>query len=167
MRTRRTLILMSLLAALLMLMTGVAQAANPKSHPVRERIEGSLVAPPTLAPEGRCSELALLIQYQGEGILTGVGKVDFISSHCSYLTPDGQLAGRYGEADMVMTTRSGDEIYATYAGYQIDEFRYLENLQITGGSGKYSGSSGALVEIVNVDLTTFDVSVRGWGWILR
>jgi hypothetical protein len=167
MRRSRTIILLSLFTALLMLIAGVAQAANPKYHPVRERIEGSLVSEPVLAPEGRCSQPALLISFHGEGILTGVGKVDFTTTHCSYLTPDFQLAGRYGEADMVMMTRSGDEIYATYEGYQIDEDHYLEHLQVTGGSGKYSGTTGTLVEIVTVDLTNFDVSIRGWGWILR
>ena len=118
-----------------------------------------------VAPQGRCAELALLISYEGEGIITGVGKVSFATSHCSYLTPDGQLAGRYGEAEMVMLTPAGDEIYATYSGQQIDDTRYLEFLTITGGTGMYEGAVGSMIEIVTVDLATFDVSIRGWGWI--
>ena len=167
MRRSRSTILLSLFTALLMLFASVAQASDSTRIPVRERIEGSLAGPPILAPEGRCSELALLISYQGEGILTGVGKVSFATTHCSYLTPEGHLAGRYGEAEMVMVTRSGDEIYATYSGYQIDETRYLEFMRITGGTGRFDEAAGALMEIVTVDLATFDVSIRGWGWMLR
>lgn len=166
MRTTKTVTLLSLLTALLMLIATVAQATSPQPLPVRERLEGSLAAIPVPAPEDRCSQPALLLQYAGEGTLSHVGKVAFTSTHCSYLTAEGQPSGRYGEAVLVMVGPRGDEIHATYEGRPLDATHYLEIMEITGGTGRFAQATGEIVEIVTLDMTTFGVSVRGWGWIV-
>jgi len=162
---KKSVVVMTLITAFLMMYTTSAQATGSRPMPVRERIEGSLTAMPVVAPEGRCSELALLLSYAGEGTLSRIGKVTFTTTHCSYLTPEGQPTGRYGEAEMVLVTGNGDEIHATYEGRQLDETRYLEFMRIRGGTGEFTNARGSILEIVAVDLTTFDVSIRGWGWI--
>ena len=168
MRTRRTLTLMTLMAAFLMLMTSVAQAAGPRAEPVRESLEGHVAGMPAPAPDGRCAELALLVPYAGQGHLSGIGDVTFETTHCSYLDPvTYELLGRYGEADLVMTTESGDEIHATYKGRQLDETRYFEVMRITGGTGEFEDARGLIFEILTVDLSDFSISISGWGWIIK
>lgn len=168
MRTRRAITVMSLLAAVLMLFASVAQAANPRPQPIRERLEATFAGIEVPAPEGRCSKPAALLHYVGQGTISRIGKVTMVSSHCSYVTDTGEPSGRYGEAEMVIkVTDSLDEIYGTYSGYQLDETRYLEFLRIKGGTGQFADVRGSLIEIVTVDLESFNVSIRGWGWMLR
>ena len=166
MRTRRTLTLMTFMTAFLMLMTSVAQAGGPKAEPVRESLEGNFAGIAIPAPTGRCSAPAALLSYAGTGYLGGVGDVTFTSAHCSYVLPEGE-PGRYGEAVLTMVTADGDEIHATYKGRQLDETRYFEVLRIVGGTGDFEDASGVIFEIVTVDLTTYNVSIRGWGWIVK
>lgn len=168
MTTRRNLTLMSLVAAVLMLMTSVAQATGPRAKPVRESLQGEFIGIEAPAPAGRCSDLALQLSYAGSGRISGIGDVTFESTHCSYLDSDFESTGRYGEAELVMTvTATGDEIYATYEGRQLDETRYFEVLRMKGGTGEFADARGVIFEIVTLDPATFNVSIRGWGWMVK
>ena len=167
MRTRKPVTVMALLSALPMMTTTVAQATTSRPLPIRERLEAAFAGIEIPDPKGRCSEPALVLRYVGEGTISHLGRVTFASSHCSYVTSTGELTGRYGEAEMVIEAANGDQVHATYSGRQIDETRYLEFMTITGGTGRFSEARGALVEIVTLDLATFNVSIRGWGWIVK
>ena len=169
MRTRRTMAIVVVLVVMVMAFATVAQATPRKVLPIRVMTEAVFVPEQSIipAPEGRCSGPALLLHYSGEGTMGGLGEVTFESDHCSYLEDDWEtLAGRYGEAEMVITVlENGDRIHASYEGRQLNDTRYLEFLRITGGTGVYTGATGAAYEIVTVDLTTFTASIRGGGWI--
>lgn len=149
------------------LTASLPREAGQGPQPARQRMEGRLTAVTALLPKGRCSGPAQLCAYAGEGTLSHVGRVSFHSTHCAYLTAEGQPNGRLGEARMVMITPNGEEIHATYAGQRLDEPKYLAFMRIIGGSGEYSEVTGSLVAIIKVDPTTSDVSIRGWGWIAR
>jgi len=161
----RSVTAMFLPTALLMIIASSAQATPTRPLPLRERFKGSLAVMPALAPEDRCNEPALLLSYDGEGTMSHLGQVTWSSNHCNYLTPEGYPSGRYGEADLVIVAASGDEIHATYDGHQIDDTRYLDLMRITGGTGPFAEARGAALEIVTLDLATFDLWLRGWGWI--
>lgn len=165
--TSKSVIVMTLFTALLMMIAIVARASDSKPLPLRESLEGSVAAAPVVAPEDRCSGPALLMSYAGDGTFSHVGKVAFSSTHCSYLTEDGQMTGRYGEGQMVAVTPAGDEIYATYRGHHHEGNVYHESTEIVGGTGRFSQATGDINGIVTVDMANLDVSIRGWGWILR
>lgn len=98
--------------------------------------------------------------------MSHVGDVTFHSTLCSYLTPEGLPSGRYSEAEVVVVTTTGDEIYSACTCRPFDETRCLGFIRITGGSGQYEGARGSLIAITTVDPATLDVSIRSWGWML-
>jgi hypothetical protein len=134
--------------------------------PARQHIEGYLTA--TICPPGddRCSSPAWLVVCTGEGELSHIGRVTWAASHCSYLTPEGAPNVCCGEPKLVMVTRSGEEIDATYDGRLLTDWRYVGLVRFTGGSGEFSEISGSLQAIAMIDPTTSRVSVRGWGWMV-
>lgn len=147
-----------------MLTASVTRETSPGPLPARQRMESRLTGVVARPPRGRCTRPALLCAYTGEGTLSHVGSVRFHSTHCVYATAGGRPNGHFGEAEMVMVTPGGEEIYATYTGQRFAESKYLVFIRVTGGSGKYSEMTGSLVAIATLDPATSDVFIRGWGW---
>jgi hypothetical protein len=105
-------------------------------------------------PIGICEDGRYLMQLEGVGQVTHMGKVTWLSTHCL----DFQTFA-YSEGTAVLTAANGDELYATYYG-QVDPFEstWIEYETWSGGTGRFADAVGESVTSGPVDLTQFPLT---------
>lgn len=164
MRTRGLPIIAAVTAIVLLIATA-ALAAPTEDLPFNERLEGHLTTEPGPAPQGRCSAPALLLSYAGEGNISHMGKVTWSSTHCTYVNDHWEPIGQFGQAELVIVAANGDEVHGTYEGSVTGPTTFIETMTITGGTGRFLGAIGVAAETGSLDPVTYDIEIRGEGWI--
>lgn len=150
-----------------MFMASLARAVPPGPLPVRARMKGRFKTPPEQAGGGVPSSPPISQTCAGHGTLTKVGQIRFQWRPCSETANRDHLGARREEAEITLVTPTLDEVHAISSGVQLDDTRSLELIQIVGGSGELEAVSGSLIAIITLDSTGSEMSIRGWGWMIR
>jgi hypothetical protein len=102
---------------------------------------------------GRCSVLSnWVIGMAGSGEAARLGDITWSVEHCSQFTPTGpNMAGHGTYTDGLVTyvADNGDELYFTHTGSFdiVDGVSYITGTgTITGGTGRFAGASGTILE---------------------
>jgi len=167
--TKRSITVVTAVIALVLTFAATALAAPAKQLPFKEDLGGG-VTNVVLAEDfvggetfdGRCSEPSqMLTSMAGTGRVSHMGRVSWTSQHCTQL-----FAGTFGDAKLVITAANGDSLYGTYSGWMTGEASFAEVMTIISGTGRFAGATGTVSEAGSYDATTFDLEIRGDGWIL-
>jgi hypothetical protein len=117
--------------------------ADMVSHPTHGMWNGTdyLVGPcpdtNNTFPEG-----ALLAVNIGQGVMTHIGKSNFISVSCLYFTSETEVAG---SGWMIVTTSNGDTIHVSIDftnDLSVPPGSWTEHESIVGGTGRFEGATG-------------------------
>ncbi|MCJ7782152.1 MAG: hypothetical protein MUQ27_15165, partial [Acidimicrobiia bacterium] len=94
------------------------------------------------------------------GTISHLGRVSWTTEHCFQV-----FLGTFGDAVLVITSANGDQLYGTYDGVLTSGTTFVEDMIITGGTGRFAGASGVVAEAGWFDLATGYMEVTGDGWI--
>ena len=166
--TKRSITVVLAATALVLTFAVSALAAPTQQVPFKEDLSGG-VTNVVLAEnfvdgetfDGRCSEPSqMLTSMAGTGTVSHMGRVSWTSQHCTQL-----FAGTFGDATLVITAANGDSLYGTYSGWMTGETSFAEIMTIIGGTGRFAGATGIVSEAGSYDAATFELGIRGEGWI--
>lgn len=79
----------------------------------------------------------------GTGTATKIGPITVTSTDCINPLPPSFTSFGFASHNVVLTTSSGDQLYATYAGILSAEGRINGSYVIYGGTGRYAHAVGA------------------------
>lgn len=166
--TKRSITAVIAVAALVLTFATAAVAAPTEQLPFKENLSGGvtnivfaedLIAGDTF--DGRCTKPSqMLTSMGGTGNVSHLGRVSWTSQHCTQL-----FAGTFGDADLVIMAANGDRLNGTYSGWFTGETSFAEIMTILGGTGRFAGAAGVVNEVGSFDAVTFDLEIRGEGWI--
>jgi hypothetical protein len=130
-----------------------AQALAGKQVPLKGKDSGSF----TLTADG-CGSGVFAVVVDDSGKATHLGKYAYHSNEC-FDPVTGAFAGTF-----TMTAANGDTISGTYAGTVVtvvgDVGYYEQDNEITGGTGRFAGASGAFHLSGIANLATLESSQR-------
>jgi hypothetical protein len=161
----------TVLAAFLLLV-GVSSAATASSTgvPIEERLSGYTTSITYADPgdvlatsdvEGRCETPSNWVSTsRGTGTISHLGRVSWVTEHCFQLS-----SATFGEADLVIVAANGDMLFGTYDGAMTGATTFVEEMVITGGTGRFVGASGVVAESGWFDPATGYMEVTGGGVI--
>jgi len=167
-KPKRVSIVASAVAVVLMVAVPAA-AGKPTERPIVEDLTGYVIGM-QLAPAfpdgntfgGRCSVPSQWISTSaGSGVMSHLGSVSWTLEHCYQL-----FAGTFGDARVVITAANGDRLYGTFDGVMTGETTFMETLIVTGGTGRFTGASGAIDETGWFDPDSGYMEVTGVGSIV-
>lgn len=130
-----------ILSLLVLLMAGVAYAAEEESLPFIGIIKGN-AAPVPLDPP-----CIIENRESGDGFATHIGRITSVTSHeIAVFCPDPPDEGVVN-GDMEISNASGDVLYLTYTTQakinpDLKEISFRGPYQVTGGEGRYENASG-------------------------
>jgi hypothetical protein len=159
------------IVALLVATVPAAVAASLMERPLKEDLSGyatGIVYAEDFAVGDtfgeRCSQPSQWISTSaGTGTISHLGRVSWRTEHCFQLFRG--TFGAFGDAVLVVTSVNGDQLYGTYDGVMTGETTFVEEMIITGGTGRFAGASGVVTEAGWFDPGTGYMEITGDGWI--
>ena len=135
---RRTLILLVAAAALasLLLVPAASAQRGGTDRPFHTTLVGSIHFEFDAVSPSNCAGVTTLSEGTGEA--THLGRVTVAWSHCP-TEPEYIMDGR-----MILTAANGDQLYGLY------DHDNLSAVTVTGGTGRFSGATGSLVNDIVV-----------------
>ncbi len=167
----RSIAVIFAIAALLVAVVPAAFAASLKERPLKEDLSGYATGIVYAEDFGngdtfnnRCSRPSQWISTsEGTGTISHLGRVSWTTEHCFQLFLG--TFGEFGDAEVVITSANGDQLYGTYDGVMTSATTFAEDMIITGGTGRFAGASGVVAEAGWFDPATGYMEVTGDGWI--
>ncbi len=125
---------------------GLLAAPAARSEPQARPFTATVTTQETLAPNpAACPQLILQGTTTGQGLATLMGRVTISATDCIAL---GDTQFTFTNGVLLIVAANGDQLTADYSGALLPTAAYpvyslSGSFRITGGSGRFSGASGA------------------------